>query len=765
MGAGNYSVEATIMEDGKPVKGMLALFIDEYAFGRIRGRINWEKAICEKGTVAVKGFLRSVNKPCITFVENGTRSPEFILDDSQMQIVQSAINEFASKIRGDREQKEAKAKALEEENRKREEEKQRQLDEEQRIREESKRKADEEYRQRKEAEQQKKAEEERVASEERQRKLSEKHDRIQRELENINNQPLQEEVVVSSLSKKAGSPFLDNPYRVLGISCLSTNEEANTALDKLKKLARLKALDSYKSQYDLTGIAKPARDLSVAQNALTLIKDKNNKWFWFASPEGCVAWQSGKYRIELAKDGMEYGNYDLFLANYLYAVVFDPDFNTSETWKRILNYYCYICKQGNCELLRSRFNDREIQDINNTELLNSFRSTIFQPILLLCERDDLDAILRLHKCIKDCGNRLLDGLSRNVLGKLVSWFTDKEADVMRFLNQYDEENGISESDNAEIRKRGDEYCSVVEPVFEMVLRDFRGDPVRYDMIKESYKSVTYQLMYVLHHCSDKSNAIYFANKCYAYCKADDKKRIQNTFGEVNIKAIDWNTPHTGWDIKGDEYYYGRGCAVDYSQALYWYHKAADAGNMYSQNSIGLCYQKGNGVPQSDEQAILWFEQACDNGNPEGAFNLAECYFEGKGIRKDIDQALKYWSKAAKMGHPSAQRRYDEVFSKVQVDRKKHRAKNHVCHDLGFQMTTGPRLVVEVSLNRPANVYLVNGQAYQNYLNGTEFSYKGGYTADSLYRINIPSSNHWYVIVDSGDESITGLVSSAKVKNA
>jgi len=81
------------------------------------------------------------------------------------------------------------------------------------------------------------------------------------------------------------------------------------------------------------------------------------------------------------------------------------------------------------------------------------------------------------------------------------------------------------------------------------------------------------------------------------------------------------------------------------------------------------------------------------------------------------------------------------------------------------MTTGPRLVVEVSLNRPANVYLVNGQAYQNYLNGAEFSYKGGYTADSLYRIPIPSSNHWYVIVDSGDEAITGLISSAKVKNA
>ena len=355
MAAGNYSVEATIIEGGKPIKGMLALFIDEYAFGRIRGRINWEKAVCEKGTVAVKGFLRSVDRPCITFVENGTRSPQFILETSQMQIVQSAISEFASTLRADREEKEAEKKAIEEARKKREEEKQRQTDEERRIREESKRKADEEYQQKKEAERQRKVEEERIANEERQRRLSEKQGRIIREVESINNQPLQEEAVVGSLSKKAGSLFLDNPYRVLGVSCLATNEEANTALDKLKKLARLKALDSYKSQYDLMGIAKPVRDLSVAQNALTLMKDKDNKWFWFASPEGCVAWQSGKYRIELAKDGMEYGSYDLFLANYLYAVISDPDFNTSETWKRILNFYCYICKQGNCELLRSRF--------------------------------------------------------------------------------------------------------------------------------------------------------------------------------------------------------------------------------------------------------------------------------------------------------------------------------------------------------------------------------------------------------------------------
>ena len=139
----------------------------------------------------------------------------------------------------------------------------------------------------------------------------------------------------------------------------------------------------------------------------------------------------------------------------------------------------------------------------------------------------------------------------------------------------------------EICERGEAYCHVVEPVLEVVLRDFRGDAVRYDMIKESYRHATYQLMYELNKCPNKSNAILFANKCYSYCNADDKKRIQNTFGETNIKAIDWNVPHTAWDIKGDDFYYGRGCAVDYTQAMYWYRRAAEAGNIYSPNSIGI----------------------------------------------------------------------------------------------------------------------------------------------------------------------------------
>ena len=503
MDVGNYSADASVIENGKLIKGTLTLFKDEYVFADKRTDIQWENTVCEQGTETIKSFLRTISKPYVAFKNGEKSSPRFILEPEQIKELVNKVENYAASIRNEREEKERKIA----------EEKRRQLERESRLREDARLKAEKEYQEKKEKEQQRKAEINKNNLEIHNNRVAEKKARMKREIEACKNREAQV-VSPAPISKKAASFFLDNPFRTLGVSCLVTNEEANSALDKLKKLARLKALDSYRSPYDLSGLEKPKRDLSLAQNALVLLKNKVYKFFWFADSDACVAWQSGKYRIELVKDGEEYGTYDLFLANYLYALLNDPDFNTAETWKRILNYYCFICEQQNCELLRSRFSEKELQDISNTDLLTTFRANIFKPIIQLCERDDLDAVIRLHKCIKDCGRRQLDGLSKRVLGKLVSWFTDKEAAMFAYLSEVDSEESISAEKGAEIKARGEDYCRIVEPVFQTVLRDFRGDRVRYDMIKESYRHTTYQFMYELNKCADKTDAILFAIKCY-----------------------------------------------------------------------------------------------------------------------------------------------------------------------------------------------------------------------------------------------------------
>ena len=99
MGVGNYSVEASIIESGKTVKGILTLFIDEYTFGSTRRSVNWENVTCEQSTVKVKVFLRTVNKPSIVFFYGGERSSQYVLEPEQIDSLLNKVKEFAEIVK------------------------------------------------------------------------------------------------------------------------------------------------------------------------------------------------------------------------------------------------------------------------------------------------------------------------------------------------------------------------------------------------------------------------------------------------------------------------------------------------------------------------------------------------------------------------------------------------------------------------------------------------------------------------------------------
>lgn len=741
----SITVDAGVLESGKSTKTRLTIFKDEYAFSGKRYIIDWSDTEIETGVVAIKSFLFSTEKPYMIFKTSSGNSPQFVFEKEEYDKALKVINQFKEEI--------AERKRVEE------------VKNEEKLRQ----KAEDE---RKEAERQRQIEvdnanrekEKKQRESERIRVCQEKKTRISLAFEKSKNDA-NVSFIVDDKVEKAINKILNNPYRLLGISCTSTFEDSNKALDKLKKLSRLNALSSYTSNFDLKGIEKPCRELSVVQNAVTLIKNIDNKWFWFSDPIPCEIWYDGKYRIELSRDGQEFGSYDLFLANYLYGLICDADFNVQETWKRILKYFCYLCNEYDCKELKTRFNNEELKDLDNESLLKNFKKEIFKPLLDLCDSRDILQLLSLYECISDCGSKHINFLARAVLEKITNWFSIQEKEVMTFLNQYEDEDLITEETANKIFEVGENYNKTVGNVITKILTSLKFETIRCEIIKDSFKTSTYQLMYILNKCQDKTKAIYFANITYSYCSEDDKKRINNTFGSANIKAKDPLVAHTGWDIWGDNYFYGKnGYEQDYTQALYWYHKAADEGNMYSMNSLGICYLNGSGVPQNDELATDWFEKASDNGNPEGAYNLAECYYSGKGRKQSIDKALEYWAKADKLGHPSAGKKRDKIFATVKSTRKTHRAKNHICHDIGFQVITGPNIYVEVMLDSPANVYLVNPQNYQNYLNGDDFRFYGGFADKSSFYVDVPSSGHWYVIIDNGDETLSVENTSTKIKS-
>lgn len=56
-------------------------------------------------------------------------------------------------------------------------------------------------------------------------------------------------------------------------------------------------------------------------------------------------------------------------------------------------------------------------------------------------------------------------------------------------------------------------------------------------------------------------------------------------------------------------------------------------------------------------------------------------------------------------------------------------------------------MVEITLTNGANVRLMTSSEFSNYKNGRQHRYIGGLATRSPTRLQIPSSGHWYVVVD------------------
>lgn len=105
---------------------------------------------------------------------------------------------------------------------------------------------------------------------------------------------------------------------------------------------------------------------------------------------------------------------------------------------------------------------------------------------------------------------------------------------------------------------------------------------------------------------------------------------------------------------GRLYYNGRpGVGLNYEKAANWYKTAADLGLAEAQNSLGVCYLKGQGVERNQTEAFKWFEKAAMQGNPSGLYNLANCYRDGNGVTKDREKAKQLYKEAADNGSSTA----------------------------------------------------------------------------------------------------------------
>lgn len=75
---------------------------------------------------------------------------------------------------------------------------------------------------------------------------------------------------------------------------------------------------------------------------------------------------------------------------------------------------------------------------------------------------------------------------------------------------------------------------------------------------------------------------------------------------------------------------GEGIAEDYKEAVKWYEKAAEQGDISSQVNLGVMYFMGQGGPPDYVQAHMWYSVAAANGDEEAG-----------RLRNDVEERMTF----------------------------------------------------------------------------------------------------------------------------
>jgi TPR repeat protein len=109
------------------------------------------------------------------------------------------------------------------------------------------------------------------------------------------------------------------------------------------------------------------------------------------------------------------------------------------------------------------------------------------------------------------------------------------------------------------------------------------------------------------------------------------------------------TEDEGYDlnVKGIEFY-NQG---NYTEAVKYYHQAAEMGNLSAQNNLAYCYQNGQGVAKNIEEAIKWYREAAEQGYDGAQLQVGYLY---ESVKQDFNEAAKWYKKSAEQGNATAQ---------------------------------------------------------------------------------------------------------------
>lgn len=84
-----------------------------------------------------------------------------------------------------------------------------------------------------------------------------------------------------------------------------------------------------------------------------------------------------------------------------------------------------------------------------------------------------------------------------------------------------------------------------------------------------------------------------------------------TLDEVPKMALEGDP--VAQEAYGWMFYEGKGVVKSYVEAMYWYHKAADQGNIEAQYNLALMYSRGLGADKNMNESAKWVQSASRGG--------------------------------------------------------------------------------------------------------------------------------------------------------
>ena len=112
------------------------------------------------------------------------------------------------------------------------------------------------------------------------------------------------------------------------------------------------------------------------------------------------------------------------------------------------------------------------------------------------------------------------------------------------------------------------------------------------------------------------------------------------------------------------YLTGDGTKKDVHKAVYYFEKAVKAGDDFAMINLADCYSIGNGIRKNDKKAFDLYKQAADKGNIAGIKAVADSLYKGIGVKQDFSEAMKFYKMAADRGDESSKAMYDTIQSKI-----------------------------------------------------------------------------------------------------